>query len=79
MSVATKVVKKAIRKTAVRYIVNAKGKKTGVVLPISMYERMLERLEDIEDRQDIDEAMRHPDFIPWEEAERQLDALANSD
>jgi hypothetical protein len=79
--VATKAAKKTSKKTgkkiAVRYIVNAKGKKTEVVLPLSVYKRMLERLEDIEDIKDFDEAMKDPDFIPWEEAERQLDELAD--
>jgi len=75
---ATKAAKKSSKESAVRYIVNSKGKKTEVVLPLSVYKRMLERLEDIEDIKDFDEAMKNPEFIPWEEAERQLDELADS-
>jgi len=75
---ATKQAKRARKKPAVRYIVDARGQKKEVVLPISMYRRMLERLEDIEDLQYIEQAMKDPQFIPWEEAKRQLDELADS-
>ncbi len=63
----------------VHYIVNAKGEKIEVVLPIALYEELLERLEDAEDIQAVEEAMKAPEFIPWEEAERQLDELSDSD
>ena len=33
--------------TSVQYITNQKGKKTGVVLPISSYEKLLEDLDDL--------------------------------
>ena len=33
--------------TSVQYITNQKGKKTGVVLPISDYEKLLEDLDDL--------------------------------
>jgi hypothetical protein len=72
MSMATKTVKKSGRKAAVRYIVNAQGKKTEAVLPISVYERLLEQVEDLEDIRAFDKAMKDPDFIPWEEAKKQL-------
>ncbi len=72
MSMETKTVKKSGFKTEVRYIVNHKGEKTEVVLPIELYEALLERIEDAEDVQAIEEAMKEPDFIPWEEAKKQL-------
>jgi hypothetical protein len=76
MDMATKAAKKkGDRRHSVRYIVNAQGKKTEVVLPIALYERMLELLEDVEDIRDAEEVMKNPKFVPWEEAERQLDAL----
>jgi len=68
----TKTVKKSGSKTEVRYIVNHKGEKTEVVLPIELYEALLERIEDAEDVQAIEEAMKETDFIPWEEAKKQL-------
>jgi hypothetical protein len=72
MSMATKATKHSSSKTQVRYIVNDKGERTEVVLPIDLYERLLERIEDAEDIQAIEEAMKDPDFIPWEEAKKQL-------
>jgi hypothetical protein len=72
MIMATKTVKKRDSKSAVRYIINDKGEKTEVVLPIELYEALLERIEDAEDIQAIKEAMKEPDFIPWEEAKKQL-------
>ena len=59
-------------KPAVRYIVDAEGKRTEVVLPIVLYERLLEELEDLEDIRDFDEAMKDHDFVPWEEVKKQL-------
>jgi hypothetical protein len=59
-------------KPAVRYIVDADGKKTEVVLPVVLYERLLEELEELEDVRDFDEAMTDHDFVPWEEVKKQL-------
>lgn len=68
----TKATKQSSTETRVRYIVNTKGEKTEVVLPIELYERLIEELEELEDIRDFDEAMKDPDFIPWEEAKKQL-------
>ena len=68
----TKATKQSSTETRVRYIVNTKGEKTEVVLPIELYERLIEELEELEDIRDFDEAMKDPDFIPWEEAKQQL-------
>lgn len=62
-----KTVKKSSRKTGVRYIVNDKGEKTEVVVPIELYEQLLERLEDVEDIRDFDEAMKDPEWEDFEE------------
>ena len=59
-------------KPAVRYIVDAGGKRTEVVLPVVLYERLLAELEEHEDVRDFDEAMTDHDFVPWEEAKKQL-------
>jgi hypothetical protein len=59
-------------KPAVRYIVDADGKRTEVVLPVVLYERLLEELEELEDVRDFDEAMTDRDFVPWEEVKKQL-------
>ena len=68
----TKTVKQSSTETRVRYIVNTNGEKTEVVLPIELYEQLIEELEELEDIRDFDEAMKNPDFIPWEEAKKQL-------
>ena len=57
---------------AARYIVDANGHRTEVVLPIVLYERLLEELEELEDIRDFDEAMTDPDFLPWEDVKKQL-------
>jgi hypothetical protein len=57
---------------AIRYIVDADGKRTEVVLPIVLYERLLEELEELEDIRDFDEAMKDDDFVPWEDVKKQL-------
>ena len=72
ISMATKTAKNSSSKTQVRYIVNDKGERTEVVLPIELYERLIERIEDTEYIQAVEEAMKDPDFIPWEEAKKQL-------
>ncbi len=40
-----------------RYLVNEKGRKTGVVLSLAEYKKLLERLEDLEDALELREAM----------------------
>ena len=68
----TKTAKNSSTETRVRYIVNTNGEKTEVVLPIELYEQLIEELEELEDIRDFDKAMKDPDFIPWEEAKKQL-------
>ena len=55
-----------------RYIVNNKGERTEVVVPIELYEQLLERLEDIEDIRDFDEAMKDPEWKDFEEVAKRL-------
>jgi hypothetical protein len=69
---ATKTAKKSGKKPTVRYIVNAQGKKTEAVLPIGLYERLVEQVEELEDIRAFDKATKDPDFIPWDEAKKQL-------
>lgn len=56
MSWATKMVKKSDSKTEVRYLVNDKGERTEVVLPIELYEALLDEVEELQDIKDFDEA-----------------------
>ena len=39
-----------------KYLVDAKGRKTAVVLDIESYRRLLDRIEDLEDALELDEA-----------------------
>ena len=69
---ATRTAKKGAKRPGVRYIVDARGAKTEVVLPIALFRRLLEQAEESEDIRDFDEAMKDQDYIPWEEAKKQL-------
>ena len=71
-SMATKAAKRTRKKPAVRYIIDDRGRKTEAVLPISLYYRLLEQAEELEDIRHFDKAMKDPEAIPWEEAKRQL-------
>ena len=50
------------------YVVNSKGKKTAIILPIERYERLLEDLEDLAVMTSRD---KEPD-VPWEEVKKRL-------
>lgn len=41
-----------------KYVVDERGRKTAVVLNVREYRRLLERLEDLEDALNLDEAKR---------------------
>jgi PHD/YefM family antitoxin component YafN of YafNO toxin-antitoxin module len=60
-----------------RYIVDENGKRTGVILPVEEYERLIEALEDLEDARAADEARAavargDDEFIPYEQAREQI-------
>jgi len=73
MSRATKTAKNSSSKTEVRYIVNDKGEKTEVVLPIELYERLLDEVEELEDIKDFDEAMKKGEWEDFEKVTKCLD------
>jgi enolase len=73
MSRATKTAKNSSFKTEVRYIVNDKGEKTEVVLPIELYERLLDEVEELEDIKDFDEAMKKDEWEDFEKVTKRLD------
>ena len=47
----------------VRYIVNTAGERQDVVMPVEVYERLLDELEDAEDTRIIAERMQNPEFV----------------
>jgi hypothetical protein len=48
---------------AIRYIVDADGKRIEVVLPVFLYKKLLAELEELESIRDFDEAMKDQDFV----------------
>jgi PHD/YefM family antitoxin component YafN of YafNO toxin-antitoxin module len=58
-----------------RYIVDENGKRTGVILSVEEYERMIEALEDLEDVRLYDEAkaaLQRGEIVPLEQAMREI-------
>lgn len=59
-----------------QYIIDAKGKKMGVILPIGQYEKMMEELEELEDIKAYDRAKsRKSEPIPFEQAQNEIELL----
>jgi PHD/YefM family antitoxin component YafN of YafNO toxin-antitoxin module len=61
-----------------RYIVDENGKRTGVILSVEEYERMIEELEELDDISAAEEARREiesgaDELIPWEQAKREME------
>jgi len=57
-----------------RCVVDGKGKKTGVILGIKDYQRILDELEELESIRAYDSAKASGDeVIPFEEAVRQIE------
>lgn len=58
-----------------QYVTDSSGKKTSVLLPVKIFEKMLEDLEELEDIRLYDEAKRAGGkSLPMEEAFRRIDA-----
>jgi len=60
-----------------RYITDADGKCTAVILDIATWERLLDELEDLEDSWAAEEAMKaiakgEEELIPWEQVKAEL-------
>ena len=61
-----------------QFIINEKGERTAVLLPIGEYEKLLERLEDAEALRVADEALAaiergEEDVLPLDEAVREME------
>jgi hypothetical protein len=69
---ATKTTKNGSSRTDVRYIVNDKGEKIKVVLPIGLYEKLLDEIEELQDIKDFDETMEKGEWEDFEELARRL-------
>ena len=60
-----------------RYIVDENGKRTGVILSVEEYERLIEELEELEDVRAFDEARAarekgDDEVIPLDQAMREI-------
>ena len=63
------------RRKPPQFVVDEKGRRTGVLLTLRQYQALLQRIEDLEDIQAAKEALAEGgEGIPWEEFERQLQA-----
>ena len=52
----------------IQYLTNAKGKKKAIVLPIKMYEKLLDKLDELEDIRLYNEAKNNEEnYIPIDE------------
>ena len=61
------------RRKPPQFVVDEKGRRTGVVLTLRQYQALLQRIEDLEDIQAAKEALAEEgESIPWEEFERRL-------
>jgi hypothetical protein len=57
---------------SVRYVVNEKGERESVVVPVSILEKIVEELEDVEDARIVEERMKDPEWIEWNKAKEEL-------
>ncbi len=58
--------------TEPRFVLDETGNKVAVVLPIDVYEELVEQLEQQDDLKAIDEAMKDSERIPWEQVKTEL-------
>lgn len=53
----------------IQYLTDAKGKKKAIVIPIKMYEKMIDKLDELEDIRLYNEAKKNEEsYIPIDEA-----------
>lgn len=67
--------KGARRRTKKQFVVDEKGRRTAVLLPIEEYDRLVEAKEDLADIRAADEARAEGgEPIPWEQVKEELRA-----
>ncbi len=55
-----------------KYVTDRTGQRTDVVLSRKDYMRLMQYLEDLEDRLEIRKRKRNAKFVPWEQAKAAL-------
>ena len=58
--------------TEPRFVCDETGNKVAVVLPIDLYEELVELLEQRDDLRAIEKAMQNTERIPWEPVKTEL-------
>ena len=58
--------------TEPRFVLDETGNKVAVVLPIDVYEELVEQLEQQDDLKAIDEAMKDSERITWKQVKTEL-------
>ena len=58
--------------TEPRFVLDETGNKVAVVLPIDLYEELVEQVEQQDDLKAIEEAMRDSERIPWEQVKTEF-------
>ena len=58
--------------TEPRFVCDETGNKVTVVLPIDLYEELVELLEQRDDLRAIEKAMQNTERIPWEQVKTEL-------
>ena len=59
----------------IQYLTDAKGKKKAIVIPIKMYEKMIDKLDELEDIRLYNEAKKNEEsYIPIDEAFKIIEA-----
>lgn len=61
-----------------KYIINAKGRRTAVILPIEEFESMVQEIQDLRDAQYVDKAEASAEgFVKLDELRRDLSRKAS--
>jgi PHD/YefM family antitoxin component YafN of YafNO toxin-antitoxin module len=56
-----------------QYLVNSKGDKSAVLIPIEEYKRLMDIVEEYEDIKDFDERKGNPEWISIDELKSEID------
>ena len=56
-----------------QYLVNSKGDKSAVIIPIEEYKKLMDIVEEYEDIKDFDERKENPEWISLDELKSEID------
>ena len=61
-----------MRLTTPQFVCDESGNKVAVVLPIDVYDELVEQIEQQDDLKAIEQAMKDAERIPWEQVKKEL-------